>query len=199
MDVREAAQILAMVAGVDHRVPPLAKDGPDERVPVWHTVLGDLDYQTAQQGVITLARDPGLVAIRPGDVYQAAKRVMRRNLARVDASAIEPPDDMDTRQTLAWRRALTRAIGRGAPADQAAAEADQAVGVTHGPELEGPKRRGLPRIRRNLAELTAGPTRTPARIDAPQRDEIRAELAAIRRAAEARRLDASQETPEALS
>lgn len=199
MDAREAASILAMVAGVDHRVPPLNPNGPDERVPIWQTVLGDLDYQAAQQGVVALARDPGLVAIRPGDVYQATKRVMRRHLARVDVTAIEPPDDMNTEQTLKWRRALIAAVGRGAPPDAATAEADQAVGVTHGPEIEGPKRRGLPRTRRNLAELTAGPTRTPARIDAPQRDEIRAELAAIRRAAEARRLDASQETPEALS
>lgn len=129
MNEYEAGKIIAMVAGIDHRVPPLDRARPDERVPVWQQVLEPLDYATAEKGVLELARDPGLVAIRPGDIFQATKRVMRRNLDRADIAAIEPPDDIDTNTTLAWRRALVRALGRGAETAAARAEADQAVGA----------------------------------------------------------------------
>lgn len=127
MNEYEAGKIIAMVAGIDHRVPPLDRTRPDERVPVWQQVLEPLDYATAEKGVLELARDPGLVAIRPGDIFQATKRVMRRHLDRADIAAIEPPDDIDTNTTLAWRRALVRALGRGAETAAARAEADQAV------------------------------------------------------------------------
>lgn len=135
MKLSEASKILAMVAALDHRVPPLAPDG-DDRVPVWHQVLEPLDYATAEKGVLELARDPGLVAIRPGDIYQATKRVMRRHLAAVNLEGIEPPDvddadvDLDVDRYLAWRRALVRAAGRGATPDAARQEADHAIGVT---------------------------------------------------------------------
>lgn len=134
MNEYEAGKILAMVAGIDHRVPPLDESRPDERVPVWQQVLEPLDYATAEKGVLELARDPGLVAIRPGDIYQATKRVMRRHLDRADIAAIEPPDQVggapiDTDTTLAWRRALVRALGRGADPAAARDEADQAVGA----------------------------------------------------------------------
>lgn len=127
MNEYEAGKIIAMVAGIDHRVPPLDRTRPDERVPIWQQVLEPLDYATAEKGVLELARDPGLVAIRPGDIFQATKRVMRRNLDRADIAAIEPPDDIDTNTTLAWRRALVRALGRGAETAAAREEADQAV------------------------------------------------------------------------
>lgn len=129
MNEFEAGKILAMVAGIDHRVPPLDRTQADERVPVWQQVLEPLDYATAEKAVLELARDPGLVAIRPGDIFQATKRVMRRNLDRADIAAIEPPDDIDTDTTLAWRRALVRALGRGAEPDVARTEADRAIGA----------------------------------------------------------------------
>lgn len=185
MDQSETARIIAMAASVDHRVPPLNTRGPDERVPVWQMVLADLDYQTAQQGLLEIARDPAMVAIRPGDIYQATKRVMRRHLATVDATAIEPPDDMTTQGLLEWKRAVIRAVGRGAGPDQAKAEADQATGVT---------RRGLPRTPRNMRELVAGQTRTPTPTNNPTPDAIRAELEQIRNASQARGHD-PQETP----
>ena len=151
MNQAETARLIAMAASVDHRVPPLDKSRPDERVPVWQMVLADLDYQTAQQGLLELARDPAMVAIRPGDIYQATKRVMRRHLATVDVTAIEPPDDMTTQGLLEWKRAVIRAVGRGAGPDQAKAEADQATGAT---------RRGLPRTPRNLSLIhISEPTR----------------------------------------
>lgn len=133
MNLSETARILAMVAGIDHRVPPVVE--ADERVAIWQQVLAPLDYATTEQGVLELARDPGLVAIRPGDVYQATKRVMRRNLAKADLLAIDPPDrigddPIDTPTLLAWKRALVRAVGRGTPPQAAQVEADQAIGVT---------------------------------------------------------------------
>lgn len=150
MNEYEAGKIIAMVAGIDHRVPPLDRTRPDERVPVWLQVLEPLDYATAEKGVLELARDPGLVAIRPGDIFQATKRVMRRNLDRADIAAIEPPDDIDTNTTLAWRRALVRALGRGAETAAARAEADQAVGA---------RRRTLgPAEQRDVRALIAGST-----------------------------------------
>lgn len=177
MDQSETARIIAMVASVDHRVPPLARSGPDERVPVWQMVLGDLDYGTAQQGVLEIARDPDMVAIRPGDIYQATKRVMRRHLATTDITAIEPPDDMSTVQTLEWRRALIRAVGRGSDGASAKAEADQATGAS---------RRGLPRVRRDMKQLMAGKTTAPEPVRNPTPDQIRAELEQLRHASETR-------------
>ncbi|MGP9682052.1 hypothetical protein [Brachybacterium sp. AOP3-A1-3] len=151
MNEYEAGKIIAMVAGIDHRVPPLDRTRPDERVPVWQQVLEPLDYATAEKGVLELARDPGLVAIRPGDIFQATKRVMRRNLDRADIAAIEPPDDIDTNTTLAWRRALVRALGRGAETAAARAEADHAVGA---------RRRTLgPAEPRDVRALIAGTTK----------------------------------------
>lgn len=155
MNEYEAGKIIAMVAGIDHRVPPLDRTRPDERVPVWQQVLEPLDYATAEKGVLELARDPGLVAIRPGDIFQATKRVMRRNLDRADIAAIEPPDQIgdnpiDTDTTLAWRRALVRALGRGAETAAARAEADHAVGA---------RRRTLgPAEPRDVRALIAGST-----------------------------------------
>lgn len=151
MNEYEAGKIIAMVAGIDHRVPPLDRTRPDERVPVWQQVLEPLDYATAEKGVLELARDPGLVAIRPGDIFQATKRVMRRNLDRADIAAIEPPDDIDTNTTLSWRRALVRALGRGAETAAARAEADHAVGA---------RRRTLgPAEPRDVRALIAGSTK----------------------------------------
>ena len=134
MNEYETGKIIAMVAGIDHRVPPLDRTQPDERVPVWQQVLEPLDYATAEKAVLELARDPGLVAIRPGDIFKATKRVMRRNLDRADIAAIEPPDQIgedpiSTDATLAWRRALVRALGRGAEPSAARDEADRAVGA----------------------------------------------------------------------
>lgn len=177
MDQSETARVIAMVAAVDHRVPPLSTHGPDERVPVWQMVLGDLDYNTAQQAVLEIARNPDMVAIRPGDIYQATKRVMRRHLATVDVTAIEPPDDMTTRGMLDWKRAVIRAVGRGSSADQAKAEADQVTGAT---------RRGLPRAHRDMRELMAGKIPAPEPVRNPTPDAIRAELEALRNASDAR-------------
>lgn len=177
MDQSETARLIAMAASVDHRVPPLNTRGPDERVPVWQMVLADLDYGTAQQALLEIARDPAMVAIRPGDIYQATKRVMRRHLATVDVTAIEPPDDMDTRRMLEWKRAVIRAVGRGAGPEQARAEADQATGAT---------RRGLPRTPRNMRQLTAGKIPAPEPVRNPAPDAIRAELEALRNASQAR-------------
>src|SRR5690606_9995757 len=157
--------------------PPLNRTGPDERVPVWQMVLADLDYQTAQQGLLDLARDPAMVAIRPGDIYQATKRVMRRHLATVDVTAIEPPDDMTTQGMLEWKRAVIRAVGRGAGPDQAKAEADQATGAT---------RRGLPRTPRNMRQLMAGKIPAPEPVRNPAPDAIRAELEQLRNASQSR-------------
>lgn len=185
MDQSETARIIAMAASVDHRVPPLNRTGPDERVPVWQMVLADLDYNTAQQAVLEIARSPEMVAIRPGDIYQATKRVMRRHLATVDVTAIEPPDDMTTQGMLDWKRAVIRAVGRGAGPDQARAEADQATGAT---------RRGLPRTPRNMRELMAGKTPSPEPVRNPTPDAIRAELEQLRNASHARGHD-TQETP----
>lgn len=138
MNEYETGKIIAMVAGIDHRVLPLDRTQPDERVPVWQQVLEPLDYATAEKAVLELARDPGLVAIRPGDIFQATKRVMRRNLDRADIAAIEPPDQIgdnpiSTDATLAWRRALVRALGRGAEPSVARDEADRAVGAHRRP------------------------------------------------------------------
>lgn len=179
MNAAETARILAMVAAIDHRVPPLDKTQPDERVPAWQMVLADLDFATCQQGVLEVARNPGLVAIRPGDIYQATKAVMRRNLASVDLDALEPPDDMTVRQYLGWRQALVRAVGRGTPANEAVREADQAAGA---------ERRQLEPARpRNIRALIE--THAPPSAPAIDREQAEAELASIRHAAQARGLD----------
>lgn len=171
MNLQEAARILAMAASVDHRVPPLNPTGPDERVPAWHMVLADLDYRTAEQGLLEVARNPGLVAIRPGDIYQATKAVMRRNLATVDLDTLEPPDDMTVQQYLGWRKALVRAVGRGTPVRDAVREADATAGAE--------RRRLEPARPRNLrALIEARPAESPSktRRERPDRAEIEAEL-----------------------
>lgn len=129
MKPAEVARLIAVAAAIDPRVPPLATNGTDERVAVWGKVLEGLDYATCDRALLAIARDPQLVTIRPGDIYQEAKRIMRRNLDRVEVASIEPPDDATGPVFLEWRRALVRALGRGEDPDAARAEADRVVGA----------------------------------------------------------------------
>lgn len=151
MKPAEIARLIAVAAAIDPRVPPLATNGTDERVAVWGEVLEGLDYRTCDRALLAIARDPQMVTLRPGDIYQEAKRVMRRNLDRVEVASIEPPDDATGPAFLEWRRALTRALGRGESPDAAKAEADAEIGAT---------RRAIepsPGNRRKLEGLLGGP------------------------------------------
>lgn len=130
MKPAEVARLIAVAAAIDPRIPPLSTNGTDERVAVWGKVLEGLDYRTCDRALLAIARDPQLVTIRPGDIYQEAKRIMRRNLDRVEVASIEPPDDATGPEFLEWRRALVRALGRGEDPDVARVEADRAVGAT---------------------------------------------------------------------
>lgn len=126
----EIAKLITATAAIDHRVPPLAPDRPDERVPVWAKILDGLDYQTCDQALLEIARDPQMIQIRPGDIYQGAKRIMRHNLRLVEVASIEPPDNATGAHYIEWKRALIRSLGRGTPPAEAQAEADRAVGAT---------------------------------------------------------------------
>lgn len=130
MKRQHIAQLIATAAAIDHRVPPLDPTGNDDRIDIWTRILNDMDYQTCDQALLDIARNPQMIQIRPGDIYQAAKQIMRRNLDRVEVAAIEPPDNATGEHYLAWKRALIRAIGRGLPPAEAQAEADTAVNAT---------------------------------------------------------------------
>ncbi|MDU5962442.1 MAG: hypothetical protein E6Z13_04730, partial [Dermabacter sp.] len=106
MKPAEVARLIAVAAAIDPRVPPLSTNGTDERVAVWGKVLEGLDYATCDRALLAIARDPQMIQIRPGDIYQEAKRIMRRNLDRVEVASIEPPDDATGSVFLEWRRAL---------------------------------------------------------------------------------------------
>ena len=151
MKPTEIARLIAAASAIDHRIPPLATNGSDERVAVWAKVLEGLDYRTCDQALLAIARDPQMIQIRPGDIYQEAKRIMRRNLDRVEVASIEPPDDATGKAFLEWRRALVRALGRGENPDAARIEADAEIGAT---------RRALtpsPSNRRKLEGVLGGP------------------------------------------
>lgn len=130
MKPAEIARLIAVAAAIDPRIPPLSTNGTDERVAVWGKALEGLDYATCDRALLAIARDPQLVTMRPGDIYQEAKRIMRRNLDRVEVASIEPPDDATGAVFLKWRRALVLALGRGESPDVARIEADRAVGAT---------------------------------------------------------------------
>lgn len=130
MKPTEIARLIAAASAIDHRIPPLATNGSDERVAVWAKVLEGLDYRTCDQALLAIARNPQMIQIRPGDIYQEAKRIMRRNLDRVEVASIEPPDDATGPAFLEWRRALVRALGRGESPEVARIEADREVGAT---------------------------------------------------------------------
>lgn len=153
MKPAEVARLIAVAAAIDPRVPPLATNGSDERVAVWGKVLEGLDYATCDRALLAIARDPQLVTIRPGDIYQEAKRIMRRNLDRVEVASIEPPDDATGPAFLEWRRALTRALGRGESPDAAKAEADAEIGATRRTITPSPSNR------RKLEGVLGGPQR----------------------------------------
>ena len=129
MKPAEVARLIAVAAAIDPRVPPLSTNGTDERVAVWGKVLEGLDYATCDRALLAIARDPQMVTLRPGDIYQEAKQIMRRNLDRVEVASIDPPDDATGSVFLEWRRALVRALGRGENPDAARAEADRVVGA----------------------------------------------------------------------
>lgn len=151
MKPAEVARLIAVAAAIDPRVPPLATNGTDERVAVWGKVLEGLDYATCDRALLAIARDPQLVTIRPGDIYQEAKRIMRRNLDRVEVASIEPPDDATGSVFLEWRRALVRALGRGEGPDAARIEADREVGATRRAITPSPSNR------RKLEGVLGGP------------------------------------------
>lgn len=130
MKPAEVARLIAVAAAIDPRVPPLSTNGTDERVAVWGKVLEGLDYATCDRALLAIARDPQMVTLRPGDIYQEAKRIMRRNLDRIEVASIEPPDDATGPAFLEWRRALVRALGRGEGLDAARIEADAEIGAT---------------------------------------------------------------------
>lgn len=151
MKPAEVARLIAVAAAIDPRVPPLSTNGTDERVAVWGKVLEGLDYATCDRALLAIARNPQMVTLRPGDIYQEAKRIMRRNLDRVEVASIDPPDDATGPEFLKWRRALVLALGRGEDPDVARVEADRAVGAT---------RRALtpsPSNRRKLEGVLGGP------------------------------------------
>ncbi|MDU4692642.1 MAG: hypothetical protein E6Y12_02985 [Dermabacter sp.] len=153
MKPAEIARLIAVAAAIDPRIPPLSTNGTDERVAVWGKVLEGLDYATCDRALLAIARDPQLVTMRPGDIYQEAKRIMRRNLDRVEVASIEPPDDATGAVFLKWRRALVLALGRGESPDVARIEADRAVGATRRAITPSPSNR------RKLEGLLNGPQR----------------------------------------
>ncbi|MCT2056929.1 hypothetical protein M3D53_09835 [Dermabacter hominis] len=151
MKPAEVARLIAVAAAIDPRVPPLATNGTDERVAVWGEVLEGLDYRTCDRALLAIARDPQMVTLRPGDIYQEAKRIMRRNLDRVEVASIEPPDDATGPKFLEWRRALVRALGRGEDPEVARIEADREVGATRRAITPSPSNR------RKLEGVLGGP------------------------------------------
>lgn len=151
MKPAEIARLIAVAAAIDPRVPPLATNGTDERVAVWGEVLEGLDYRTCDRALLAIARDPQMVTLRPGDIYQEAKQIMRRNLDRVEVASIEPPDDATGSVFLEWRRALVRALGRGEDPEVARIEADREVGATRRAITPSPSNR------RKLEGVLGGP------------------------------------------
>lgn len=151
MKPAEVARLIAAASAIDPRVPPLSTNGTDERVAVWGEVLEGLDYRTCDRALLAIARDPQMIQIRPGDIYQEAKRIMRRNLDRVEVASIEPPDDATGPAFLKWRRALVRALGRGENPEAARIEADREVGATRRAITPSPSNR------RKLEGVLGGP------------------------------------------
>lgn len=151
MKPAEVARLIAVAAAIDPRVPPLSTNGTDERVAVWGKVLEGLDYATCDRALLAIARDPQMVTLRPGDIYQEAKRVMRRNLDRVEVASIDPPDDATGPVFLEWRRALVRALGRGEDPEAARIEADAEIGATRRTITPSPSNR------RKLEGVLGGP------------------------------------------
>ena len=138
----EIADLISMARAFDDRIEEVSdpyedEDGhlvEDARLMAWHLVLGDLDYVLAAQGLAELYREPQMMRLQPGHIFQAAERVRRRNVGRHELSQLRPPEGLEaaglgTRHA-EWMQAAVRYLGRGMSMPEAEAEADQELGVT---------------------------------------------------------------------
>lgn len=172
MNRSDISDLIGTARGFDDRIEPvmtpyLDPTDPegrrvieDVRIKAWLLVLGDIDAGLALQGLAELYGEPQMLRLQPGHIREAAEKVRRRNVDRVDLSQLLPPDGIggehgEESRTAQWRQAAVDAIGRGATVEEAQDHADRALRV---------KRRQLgPPVRRLvLTELPPGLRRATA-------------------------------------
>lgn len=163
MNRSELSDLIGTARGFDDRIEPVMKayfndQGhlvEDVRINAWMLVLGDIDARLALEGLAELYREPQMLRLQPGHVRDAAEKVRRRNVARVDMSQLLPPDGIggehgEESRTAQWRQAAVDAIGRGATVEEAQVHADRALRVTRR-QIGPPARRlELEKTRRGL-------------------------------------------------
>lgn len=123
MTPTECAQLLALVADIDHRVKPR-----EDAVHSWMALLGDLGYAEAEDAVRRHYESTGL-AIMPADI----RRLCRTRVDRAVMPPTPPVDPDDVEKFIAWQRAWLRATGRGWDAEKAHAYACRVTGVPDRP------------------------------------------------------------------
>ena len=130
MNVKDATVLLGKCAAFDNRKPTQAT------VLAWSEALDDMPVQDALNFVTqhyAASRD----WIMPSDLNREWHQLRRlRQDAVPQAQRPQPPQDLDGPTYLVWRRAVSRAISHGQPAEQVTAAAYEAIGRT--PEIEAP-------------------------------------------------------------
>lgn len=166
----EIAGLISMARGFDDRIeevedPRTDPDNPDRviedaRLAAWHLILGDIDVDLAERGLAELYREPQMMRLQPGHIYEAAEKVRRRNVARADLGKLLPPKEIavsgepgERSRHAEWMQAAVRAIGRGFSVEEAQTVADDELQVSRrqiGPSVG---RRALEEKPRGLAPL----------------------------------------------
>jgi len=156
----EIADLISMARAFDDRIEEVEEPYEDEdgrivedaRLTAWHMILGVLDYSLAAQGLAELYREPQMMRLQPGHIFQAAERVRRRNVGRHELSQLRPPEGLDSAdgrtRHAEWMQAAVRHLGLGLSLPAAEAEADLELGVS--------RRQLGPAVRRSPLELMRG-------------------------------------------
>lgn len=149
MKKSDIAELITMARAFDDRIEEVQTPYPDPddpkgerliedaRLRVWHMLLGDVDVNLAERGLMELYRAPQMMRLQPGHIVEAAERVRRRNIELADTTKMYPPDELagdtspgSTSRTAEWMQAAMRAIGRGATVEDAQTYADDELQVT---------------------------------------------------------------------